>query len=264
MVTNCLFEHVTTSPSTSSDLLNRWRSGELTKPISLMADIQTAGRGRRGRNWRSSPENSLTFSIAYPFTRPGGVAELSGLSLMCGLALIYGISEYFQVSLEKLREKGLRLKWPNDILINQNKLAGILVEGGQTSPNQPTWMIIGLGINLSPQSIQNTDSGYGIANLGDLFSSIQEINHQKLWKTISNSFIEQLDLFNNAGFAAFKDDWNEWNAFKNQLVNLNQDGQILDSGKFIGINDQGALLIEKDGEIKTVHNGDLSLRLNND
>lgn len=264
MVTNCYFEHTLQSPSTSSELLNRWRNGELTQPLSFMADVQTAGRGRRGRNWLSTPENSLTFSIAYPFTRPGGVAQLSGLSLVCGLALIYGISEYFQINLEKLKEKGLCLKWPNDILINQAKLAGILVEGGQTSPNEPTWMIIGIGVNLFAQAIENLDSGYGVANLSDLFTSSQPIDRQKLWKTITNSFIEQLNLFNAQGFASFKNDWNDWNAFKNQIVNLSQDGKIINSGKFIGINDDGALLIESGNEIKTVHNGDLSLRLNHD
>jgi BirA family biotin operon repressor/biotin-[acetyl-CoA-carboxylase] ligase len=264
MVTNCHFEHISTSPSTSSDLLSRWRNKELTSPLSLMADIQTAGRGRRGRNWQSSPENSLTFSIAYPFNRPGGVANLSGLSLMCGLALIYGISEYFQISLDRLKAKGLSLKWPNDILINESKLAGILVEGGQTTPNEPTWMIIGVGINLSTQNIQNTDSGYGISNLGDLFTLEQSIDREKLWKTISHSFIEQLALFNIKGFSAFKDDWNKWGAFKDQLVDLNQDGKAIASGKLLGINEEGALLIKVGNEIKTVHNGDLSLRLSDD
>ncbi len=264
MVTNCYFEHIHEISSTSTELLNRWRNGELNKPISLMADIQTAGRGRRGKNWLSSPENSLTFSIAYPFTRPGGISQLSGLSLVCGLALIYGISEYFQINLEKLRDKGLRLKWPNDILINQSKLAGILVEGGQTQPNEPTWMIIGVGLNLRTQIIENLGSGYGVANLMDLFSSSQTIDHQKIWRAITNCFIEQLELFNANGFPFFKDDWNDWNAYKNQMVNLSQDGQIINSGKFIGINDDGALLIQTNHEIKTVHNGELSLRLNYD
>lgn len=264
MVTNCHFEHIQTSPSTSTDLLSRWRNKALTGPVSLLADIQTAGRGRRGRNWLSSPENSLTFSIAYPFNRAGGIAQLSGLSLMCGLAVIYGISEYFQISLKVLKGKGLGLKWPNDILINQAKLAGILVEGGQATPNDPTWMIVGVGINLSGQSAEETNSGYAVANMSDLFSSQQPIDREKLWKAISNSLIEQFGLLNESGFSVFKDDWNEWNAFKNQQVNLSQDGQVMSTGKFIGINDDGALLIEADTQIKTVHNGDLSLRLSND
>lgn len=264
MVTNCHFEHIQTSPSTNTDLLSRWRNKELTGPTSLMADTQTAGRGRRGRNWLSSPENSLTFSIAYPFNRAGGVAQLSGLSLMCGLSVIYGISEYFQISLNLLKDKGLSLKWPNDILINQAKLAGILVEGGQTTPNDPTWMIAGVGINLSGQSIEATNSGYGVANLNDLFSSEQPIDREKLWKAISHNLIEQFGLLNESGFTVFKDDWNEWNAFKNQAVNLSQDGQVISTGKFIGINDDGALLIETDNQIKTVHNGELSLRLSHD
>lgn len=85
--------------------------------------------------------------MAYPFQkRPN---ELSGLSLVIGLAVVTGIAGALGTSEAALHQQGLRLKWPNDLLLNNAKLGGILIEGGQSSPSSPTWMVIGLGFELT-------------------------------------------------------------------------------------------------------------------
>ena len=120
---NCILERVAQTTSTNDDLLLRWRAGELIDPVARMANLQTAGKGRAGRKWQTLLGDSLCFSLAYPFKRTP--AELSGLSLAVGIAVINGISTGLNISLRQLYENGLRLKWPNDILLGDKKLGGI-------------------------------------------------------------------------------------------------------------------------------------------
>ena len=188
--------------------------------------------------------------------------QLSGLSLVCGLALIYGIAEYFKTNLETLYKKGIRLKWPNDVLVNSAKLSGILVEGGQAKPQDPIWMIIGIGLNLKSIQIPENKPDYAIGNLSELFPNATSLNTSDVWHSLAATFLNTFDEFNEQGFSAFKDDWNRWNAFANQAVELRQDGQVVQSGICQGVDDLGALLINSGGLVKTIHNGELSLRLN--
>ena len=127
--------------STSSELLRRADKGAPAGTV-IVADRQSAGRGRRGRSWLSAPEASLTFSLLWRFS--GAPGQLAGLSLAIGVALANG--------LEKLGASGIRLKWPNDVLLECNgdfaKLAGILIE--LASDRRGTQAIIGIGLNLQP------------------------------------------------------------------------------------------------------------------
>ena len=91
MTANCILERVAQTKSTNDDLLARWRSGELIDPVARIAHHQTAGKGRAGRSWLTRPNDSISFSLAYPFQR--SPAELSGLSLLVGLAVISGIAK---------------------------------------------------------------------------------------------------------------------------------------------------------------------------
>ena len=129
MTANCILERVAQTKSTNDDLLERWRAGELIDPVARIAHKQTAGKGRAGRTWLANPEDSLCFSLAFPFKRKP--AELTGLSLLVGLAVISGIAQAYDLDQAMLYQTGLRLKWPNDLLLNNAKLGGILIEGGQ-------------------------------------------------------------------------------------------------------------------------------------
>ena len=145
---NCIFERVAETQSTNDDLLTRWRLGDLIDPVARIARNQTNGKGRAGRSWLASPDDSLCFSLAYPFQRKP--SELSGLSLVAGLAIISGIGEGCNLTKSELYETGIRLKWPNDLLLKQKKVGGILIEGGQRKAEENTWMILGVGLNRRP------------------------------------------------------------------------------------------------------------------
>ena len=146
MTANCILERVAQTKSTNDDLLERWRAGELIDPVARIAHQQTAGKGRAGRTWLAKPGDSICFSLAFPFKRKP--AELTGLSLLVGLAVISGIAQAYDLDEAMLYKAGLRLKWPNDLLLNNAKLGGILIEGGQAKTGDPTWMIVGIGMNL--------------------------------------------------------------------------------------------------------------------
>ena len=174
MTANCILERVTETKSTNDDLLVRWRAGELIDPVARIAHKQTAGKGRAGRAWLANPEDSLCFSLAFPFKRTP--AELSGLSLLVGLAVVDGIAQACNLSEEELRQAGLQLKWPNDLLLNNAKLAGILIEGGQSKVGDPTWMIIGVGMNLRNAEVieANLDDGLKVGSLAQLTKSLPD------------------------------------------------------------------------------------------
>ena len=88
---NCILERVAKTQSTNDDLLVRWRAGELIDPVARIAHEQTAGKGRAGRVWLAKPEDTLCFSLAYPFKCR--LSDLTGLSLVVGLAVLSGIAQ---------------------------------------------------------------------------------------------------------------------------------------------------------------------------
>lgn len=261
MVNNWLFEHISTSPSTNSDLMERWRNHLLSQPVSLLADEQTAGRGRRGKNWTSAKEDSLTFSMAYPFDASKGMSHLSGLSLFCGLTLMRGIAKFLNISIEDLHQQGLGLKWPNDLLIGQSKLSGLLVEGGQNNSDSPIWMVIGIGINLNDPK-EKIDADYQTTSLTRLANA--PIDRVHLWKSLTETFSQELAMFDRRGFAPFQTSWNQFNIFKNKLVAVSLDQKPLLSGFCQGVDSTGAIEIMTPKGIETLHTGDISLRLHND
>lgn len=261
MVNNWSFEHIPSSPSTNSELMERWRNHLLTQPISLLADEQTAGRGRRGKNWVSAKEGSLTFSMAYPFDPSKGMAHLSGLSLFCGLTLMKGIAEFLELKIEDLHRQGLGLKWPNDLLIENGKLSGLLVEGGQNNPDSPIWMIIGIGINLR-QPQKDIDSEYPTSSLENLME--KPIDPVALWKSLTHTFGEELAKFDRRGFSPYQASWNQFNIFKNKLVCVSLDQKALLSGFCQGVDASGAIEIMTTKGLETLHTGDISLRLHHE
>jgi BirA family biotin operon repressor/biotin-[acetyl-CoA-carboxylase] ligase len=260
---NCILERVVETKSTNDDLLGRWRAGELIDPVARIAQNQTAGKGRAGRSWFANPEDSLCFSLAYPFQR--SPAELSGLSLLVGLAVLQGIANALVIEKSALYTQGLRLKWPNDLLLNNAKLGGILIEGGQAKAGDPTWMIIGVGINLRhAKAIQNRltyEASFNIASLDQLLpSSIKLPDTEVIWLKLIESFERHLPTFDQKGFALYQDQWMEWDAFKETEVCISGAGKEPVFGIAKGVDSNGALLLEQATKTVTIHAGDVSLR----
>jgi BirA family biotin operon repressor/biotin-[acetyl-CoA-carboxylase] ligase len=264
MSPNCILERVATTKSTNDDLLARWRAGELIDPVARITHEQTSGKGRAGRAWLSNPEDTLCFSLAYPFNkRP---SELSGLSLVIGLAVVSGIAEALGTSEVALHQQGLRLKWPNDLLLNHSKLGGILIEGGQSNPSSPTWMVIGLGLNLRNALLieknLDTQSSIGVAAMDQLVPPQASLpDTEFIWLKLIESFEKYLTQFKQHGFAYFKNSWAQWDAYNNQSVCISGAGKEPIIGISAGVDDTGALILKQQGKSIVIHAGDVSLRV---
>jgi BirA family biotin operon repressor/biotin-[acetyl-CoA-carboxylase] ligase len=264
MSPNCILERVATTKSTNDDLLARWRAGELIDPVARIAHDQTSGKGRAGRAWLSNPGDTLCFSLAYPFDkRPH---ELSGLSLVIGLAVVAGIAGALGINETTLHQQGLRLKWPNDLLLNNAKLGGILIEGGQSSPSSPTWMVIGLGLNLRNAEFITQNSEYqtalGAAALDQLTTHATLIpDTEFIWLKLIESFERHLTQFEQHGFSFFKDSWSHWDAFNGQSVCISGAGKEPIVGVSSGVDQSGALILHQHDKSIVIHAGDVSLRV---
>jgi BirA family biotin operon repressor/biotin-[acetyl-CoA-carboxylase] ligase len=241
----------------------RWRSRELIDPVSRLAKHQTKGKGRAGRQWFAEPNSSLSFSLAYPFNQPQQF--LHGLSLVCGLAVIQGISKSLGLDEMSLRQHGLSLKWPNDLLINERKLGGILIEGGKLSSsnaNERVWMIIGIGMNLTHSKALENATQLPISALSELNQKHMPMEADLVWLAILNALGDYLELFATKGFVPFRSQWDFWDAYRNQPVSISESGLIKQTGIAHGINEEGAFLLQEfdKAELTTIYAGDVSLR----
>ena len=232
--------------STSSELLRRADQGAPSGTV-IIADTQRAGRGRRGRSWLSKADGSLTFSLLWRFNGP--LRKLSGLSLAIGVAIAN--------ALEKLGAQGICLKWPNDVLLRQAegfaKLAGILVE--LSSDRRGTQAIIGIGLNLQPP---DDDLPQPAAGLSQALHAMPE-RHVVL-AAILSALAEVLDVFAEEGFAGLKADWQQRHAWQDQVVHILAEEAAPLSGICLGVDADGALLLQTAAGIERIFSGDVSLR----
>jgi BirA family biotin operon repressor/biotin-[acetyl-CoA-carboxylase] ligase len=233
--------------STSSELMRRADRGAPSGTV-VVADRQSAGRGRRGRTWMSSPEGSLTFSLLWRFAGPA--TRLTGLSLAVGVAVAD--------ALEGLGATHVRLKWPNDILLERAdgfaKLAGILVE--LSSDRRGTQAVIGIGLNLeAPQG----DLPQPAAGLAEDLPDLPD-RHQLLARLLT-ALAGVLDRFDAGGFAALQSEWQRRHAWQERPVRIIQDDQVEGEGICLGADSDGALLVETPVCIKRFLSGDVSLRV---
>ncbi|WP_065339733.1 biotin--[acetyl-CoA-carboxylase] ligase [Azoarcus olearius] len=231
--------------STNSELLNATPPDDDRVHV-LVADEQTGGRGRRGRQWLSWPEGSLTFSSLWRFA-PGAPVP-AGLSLVAGLALAR--------ALEKLGLEGIQLKWPNDLLVHGCKLAGILVELLPGRGRTPA-AVIGIGLNLRlPPEADIPDQG----GVTDLHTEIPALPpREQLLAAILRELHAALDLYAMAGFGALRGAWQQRNAFADLPVRIFGEGSEI-VGICTGVDEDGALLVRTDAGVVRVLSGEVSLR----
>jgi BirA family transcriptional regulator, biotin operon repressor / biotin---[acetyl-CoA-carboxylase] ligase len=245
-------EILDSAPSSNTLLLQRAAQGAEHGSV-LCLEWQSAGRGRLGRPWHAGLCNALTFSLLWRFDC--GLSGLSGLSLAIGVALIR--------ALNTLGIQGAQLKWPNDLLGNDGKIAGILIEA-QGDMLGPSLVVIGIGINLTlpPQVRQRIDQA--VSDLSQLSAGLPHRN--LLLATVLRELDKVLREFSVGGFAALRSEWESYHYFQNQAVQLLLPDGVTINGIVRGVNAEGALLVEVDGncngrpEIRTFHAGEISLR----
>ncbi|MDO9244542.1 MAG: biotin--[acetyl-CoA-carboxylase] ligase [Rhodocyclaceae bacterium] len=232
--------------STNAVLLARAEAGAPAGAV-VIATKQTAGRGRRGRAWISAPGDSLTFSLLWRFL-PGTAP--AGLSLAVGLALAQALEK---VGAGPPRNQGaaIRLKWPNDLLLEGRKLGGILVE---LLPGAPHVAVIGIGLNLRLPAVLPDDLRARSAALdypGDPGG---------LLAVILTELLVVLENFARDGFAGLRAAWLARHAFADAPIQLLSDFAAPRAGICRGVAADGALLLEVAGQLERVLSGEVSLR----
>ena len=214
----------------------------------VLAERQTSGRGRRGKTWVSPFAANIYMSILWDFEQ--GAQALEGLSLAVGVAVRRALIE---VGLEDVR-----LKWPNDIYIGNKKLGGILLEM-IGDPAGHCSVVIGVGINVSmPASIAvNIDQPWT-----DCCSeSDAPIARSRLAALLIDNIFDILNDFESLGFAGYRDEWQEADAFKGLQGTISTPRDSV-SGTVIGVDNSGAVQLKlMSGEVKSFIGGELSLRL---
>jgi BirA family transcriptional regulator, biotin operon repressor / biotin---[acetyl-CoA-carboxylase] ligase len=212
-----------------------------------VAHVQTNGRGRRGRAWVSHLGASLTFSLLWRFDC--GAAALSGLSLAIGVALIRALNE--------LGVESAQLKWPNDVLIDNKKLAGILIDL-QGDLDGPSAAVIGVGINYNlPDNVLDIIDQPAI----DISRACNHnISQSQLLGTVLKHFADVLRHFEEHGFMGLRDEWLGYHAYHSKQVRmLLPDGREID-GVVSDIAEDGILLVETAFGLQRFSAGEISLR----
>lgn len=229
--------------STNQYLLERLNS--LQPGDACIAEYQQAGRGRRGRQWFSPFGANLYLSMYWRLEQ--GPAAAVGLSLVIGIVMA-----------EVLRGLGaseVKVKWPNDLYLDDRKLAGILVElTGKTG--DAAQIVIGAGINLAMRNVATDVINQGWINLQE--AGIK-IDRNALAIALIQELRSALTLFENESLTPFLSRWKVLDNYANRQVKLIiGDREIYGISR--GINEQGALLLEQDGVVKPWVGGEISLR----
>jgi BirA family transcriptional regulator, biotin operon repressor / biotin---[acetyl-CoA-carboxylase] ligase len=261
-------EVVQSLDSTNSELTDRLRSASRVQqvpgdrrggrvddlfPQMLVAIHQTAGRGRLGRRWHSTPGSSLTFSLALPLQR----ADWSGLSLAVGLAVA-----------EALDPDGQRvgLKWPNDLVLREpddatatdkrhplgRKLGGILIESVTVGEQRAA--VIGIGVNVIPQPVAEAD--YGAGALAELWP---EATPQDALARIGEPLVRTLVAFERDGFAPLQAAYARRDVLRGRVVRTTD--AALPEGVASGVDADGALQVTANGQVRRIVSGEVSVRL---
>lgn len=237
--------------STSSELQRR---GNAAPDLGvLLAETQSAGRGRRGRHWLSPPGLNLYLSCVKRFD--GGFATLAGLSLALGVIVLRALAA--------LDIHGAGLKWPNDVLAAApgqppGKLAGILVElSGEYQG--PCAAIIGIGVNLRLTDTLREQAGQATCDLASLTGGNPPDRNLAAAALIA-ALVHGLAQFERAGFAAFADDYARHDLLRGEPLRLTGAGGERD-GIGAGVDDRGALRLRlPDGTLHTVDSADVTVR----
>lgn len=231
--------------STSTLLLERAQQGAASGSV-VVCERQSAGRGRRGRVWLSAPGDSLTFSLLWRF--PAGMPPPMGLSLAVGVATAR--------ALEEMGAAGVQLKWPNDVLADGAKVGGILVE--TVSEGGCHVAVIGLGLNIHlPREIADAvDIEAGALSSVMPYAPSRNLLLANLLKALA----AMLDAFERSGFSVFAEAWQSRHAHAGQFVRILAEGVEPIEGRCIGVDRDGALLLDTVSGLRRIVSGDVSLR----
>ncbi|HET8744772.1 MAG TPA: biotin--[acetyl-CoA-carboxylase] ligase [Ramlibacter sp.] len=222
--------------SSNTELMRRARAGR-NEPVLLVAEQQTAGRGRLGRGWQSAAGDSLTFSLGLPLAP----ADWAGLSLAVG------------VSVAESLHPAIRLKWPNDLWFEDRKLGGILIETASFGEGggAERYAVIGIGLNVAPRPAQGLSTPP--AWLRELLPYAEAPDVLQL---VAAPLVADVLNFAQAGFAAFQRRFEARDALRGRAVTLS-DGS---AGLAQGVSATGSLLVHTAAGLQAISSSEVSVR----
>ncbi|ROR94797.1 BirA family biotin operon repressor/biotin-[acetyl-CoA-carboxylase] ligase [Sinobacterium caligoides] len=239
------YDHRAVLSSTNSELMAAAADTVGFHKQALTCDMQTAGRGRRGRCWVSPYAQNIYLSLGWKFD--GGASVLEGMSLAVGVSLAK--------ALMSLGIEGVALKWPNDVLVSGRKLAGVLLEM-TGDPSGLCSVVIGIGINVhmkgEEQSIDQPWISCDEAAGG-------RISRAELIFSLLVGLETMLTDYEQLGFSHYRDAWLALHAHQNKQVVVTS-GNDTYVGEALGVDESGALQVSRGNEIKVFHGGEVSVR----
>jgi len=230
--------------STNAEVLRLIAAGGKKHPV-VIADCQTAGRGRRGRVWQSPRGENLYLSMGLTFH--GGFGVLDGLSLVLGVAVAN--------ALEQLGVPAVRLKWPNDIFLPAGKLGGILVELQGELEEGVVQVIAGIGLNVHMSRADGVDQPWSSLAMA---CPETEWSRNQIAAAIIEAIQDTVQVFSDVGFRDFRAPWQKRDIFMGQSLQA-RGGEI--EGVGCGIDDQGNYQIRTADGVVPVRAGEISLRV---
>jgi BirA family transcriptional regulator, biotin operon repressor / biotin---[acetyl-CoA-carboxylase] ligase len=214
----------------------------------ICAEHQQAGKGRRGRQWHAVLGGSLTFSVLCRFDK--GLQALVGLSLAVGMAIAQAVNRHSRHQ--------AKLKWPNDVLVDYRKLAGILVEV-QGDMDGEAFAVVGIGLNVRLGDAQRDAVDQAVVDLAEMGVTV---GRNQLLAVCLQELHTTLSVFRQAGFAALRENWMALDAYADRAVVLQLPDARGVQGVASGVDATGAFLLrDHEDEIHAYSGGDISLRL---
>lgn len=215
-----------------------------------IAELQNAGRGRLGRRWLAPFGSGIAMSVSWAFS--DGARALPALSLGVGVAVARALA--------RIGAAQMNLKWPNDIWYRDRKVGGVLVEI-RAEAGGPAQVVIGVGINVSVPAAERSKmeaSGARVAAVEDACATPPSRN--RIAGALLDELLGMLCEFEQAGFAKFRDEWMALDALGGRAVRVLV-GERATSGTARGVDMDGALLLEMNGQMQRFVSGEASLRL---
>lgn len=233
------------SIDSTNDYLSEFKNSHTVKLC--LAEQQVKGKGRLGREWFSPFGKNIYMSCLYPFHKD--VSELSGLSLAMSLAIYKTLKDYGI-------DEGLSVKWPNDILYENQKLSGSLIEI-QAETHGVCEVVIGIGVNVNMMQDEEKEISQPWISMQKILKAYTDRN--ELCARLINNLMEYLHRFEEKGLSDFTEEWMQADCLVGKAIALKNGGEKI-HGQMIGINEQGHLLLQIEGKkVCAFSSGDTSV-----
>ena len=231
--------------STNAEI--RARAPARQHAVALLAEQQTAGRGRRGRQWYSPFGRNIYLSLGWRFET--GIGELSALPLLVALAA--------GRALAAVGLSGHAIKWPNDLLLDGRKLGGCLVEV-QGDAAGPCLAVLGVGLNVRmPAETDGTD--VIDQPWTDLASHLPRVSRNHMVAELLSALLDHVSRFQRQGFEPFLEDWSQWDVFAGREIDVEHPSGGI-RGRARGVTVRGGLVVETSAGARELHAGEVTLR----